>query len=488
MNKLRGDSLKKWLQNRPVAVVGLGQSGLSAARCLLKLGAKLFLSESKPKQKFVPHLPKFFRKVAGEFGRHTKNILKNDLIVVSPGVPSNLPVLAEARKKRIPVWNELELGWRVTEFRQTVAVTGTNGKTTTVSMIADICRRAGCKTLVAGNIGKPLCDFYSSHGKFDLLLLEVSSYQLESIETFHPNIAMVLNLTADHLHRHLEMHRYAKAKERIFLNQSADDFAILNADDAWCKKMSRNCSAQIVWFSTRKKVAPGVFYDAKNRRIAAQFFSARPPAIFPLPSHLTGLHNIENSCAAIAACLKLKIAPDSILESLKHFQGVKHRLEKVLQLHGATYINDSKATNVDSTLKALQSFTRPIWLIMGGEDKGDSYLPLKSSIAEKVKGIFLIGEAAKKIYSELTLKDESATEHRRGSAASLKVIRKMPSPPAGTCDFFFSGTLSRAVADAARNAMPGDVVLLSPACASFDQFKNFEDRGDQFKRLVKGLK
>lgn len=454
-NPLRGAELKRWLCRRKVGVVGLGKSGIAAAQILLKLKAQIFLSECESKSKTV--LPAFLRKGDAEFGRHSKKILDQDLLVVSPGVEWNLPLLSQARKKGLPVWSELEFAFRLGSFDKICAVTGTNGKTTTVSLIGEICRQAGLKTLVAGNIGEPLSNFALSRSNYDAVVLEISSYQLEGIETFRPRVAAVLNLTSDHLHRHKTMSAYAKAKERIFLNQGAGDTAVLNADDPWCRKMAPHASARTVWFSTRKAVR-GVFFDPRKKIIAAQLGDSIQS--FHLPTHLIGMHNVENCCAAIACGLKLGVPSSAIRRALESFEGVEHRLEKVRTIDGVTFVNDSKGTNVDSTLKALESFSQPLWLILGGEDKGAPYTPLKPLIREKVKGIFLIGEAAPKIYSQLK----------------------------GSAHFFVSKTLHRAVLDSFKAAVPGDVVLLSPACASFDQFNNFEDRGNQFKSFAMELK
>jgi len=457
LKNLKGKSLKDALKGRSVGVLGLGQSGISATRCLIQMGCNVFLSESEPRLKRLREIPNAFRSLKSEYGGHTKKILNTTLLIVSPGIPWNLPVLNEARERAITVWSELELGWRLMDPGKVIAVTGTNGKTTTTSFLGECLKKSGVKTLVAGNIGKPLCDFAGS--RFDCTVLEVSSYQLEGIDSFRPHVSVFLNLTSDHLHRHQTMARYAQAKSRIFLNQTNEDFCVLNREDPWCRKLGKKCPAQIRWFSTRKKLKFGVFYDQRNREVLARVPAQKSLMHFPPPAHLLGLHNIENVCAAIAAALSLRMAPQAIRESLLHFKGVEHRLEKVRVLKGVSYINDSKATNVDSTAKALESFETPVWIILGGEDKGAPYHPLRPLIRKRVKGIFLIGEASIKINSELK----------------------------GSCEIFFCRTLSKAVLEASKKSLPGDTVLLSPACASFDQFKNFEERGKHFKDLVKNL-
>ncbi len=449
-------------------MVGLGKSGLSAAQLLLGLKARIFVSDADPKIK-VHSLPEFLRDAvdAGtadfESGEHSQKILKNDLIVVSPGADWNMPLLEKARRHGLAVWPELELGARLVDTGMIAAVTGTNGKSTTVSLLADMSIRALKKTLLAGNIGRPLCDFALQDEAFEVSVLEVSSYQLEGIDSFHPNVSAVLNLTEDHLQHHKTMDQYFAAKARIFLNQTEGDTAILNYDDPWCRKMRGMTKAKIIWISTQTHLKDGAYYDERRKRISVKNGSSFNE--YPLPAHLPGLHNIENSCAAVAAAIALGISDRDIIASLQGFKGVEHRIEKVRTLKGVDYINDSKGTNVDSTLKALLSFDRPMWLILGGQDKGGSYRPIKNFILQSkrrgssVKGVALIGEAAPKIKAEL-----------------------------GDCsEMIASGTLEQAVRDLSARAQKGDVVLLSPACASFDQFKDFEDRGRRFKQYVAGL-
>lgn len=456
MIKLTGKNLIRALKGKNAAVLGLGRSGLAAAKALKRVGAKVFLSESAARDKF-PVLPSWAQKLPSEFGGHTARILEQDLIVVSPGIHLDIPPLLSARKKRIPILSELELGWRLGEFKRVAAVTGTNGKTTTVSLLGDICRKAGLKTLVAGNIGSPLCGYYEKARAFDATVLEVSSYQLESSDMFRPDVACVLNVTPDHLERHHDLASYAKTKERIFRNQTSRNTSVINWDDAFCGPMARRCKAPVTFFSTRASVRKGVFYDKPASQIK---YRMKKEGALPLPVHLPGLHNIENACAASACALALGVKPAAIAKSLKTFRGVPHRLETVRDVRGIHYINDSKATNVDSTVKALEAMGGPLWLILGGQDKGSPYAPLKPLIQRKVKGIFLIGEASQKIEREL-----------EGAAA-----------------FFRSETLEKAVRDSFERARRPESVLLSPACASFDQFRNFEDRGDRFKALVRELK
>lgn len=460
LESLEGKKLEKFLKFKKIAVLGGGKSGFAVIQLLKKYKARLFLSELKEDpalKKSVAH-----EKVEHEFGSHSDKILKNDLIIISPGVPLELPILKKAALKGIPIWSEMELGLRLIKTKAIASITGTNGKTTTVSLLADICKNEGKKIILAGNVGQPLTLFVKNQKKRDLVILELSSYQLETLKKFHFQAACVLNLTNDHLYRHKTMRRYAKVKERIFLNQEPSDIGVLNWDDSWCKKMKKKVKGKKIWFSAKKNLETGVYWDKDKKKIIAKLKQGSNVLRFNAPKHLPGLHNIANSCAAIALSLAIKVKPKAIMKSLEYFKGVPHRLEKVKIFKGITYLNDSKATNVDSTLKALEAMDVPLWLILGGQDKGGSYLPLKKIILEKkmVKGILLIGEASKKINLELQ----------------------------GVCKIINSKTLENAVKKTVELAQKGESVILSPACASFDQFKNFEDRGDQFKSIVKSLR
>jgi UDP-N-acetylmuramoylalanine--D-glutamate ligase len=356
--------------------------------------------------------------------------------VVSPGVPWNHPRLTEARRRGVPVWPELELGWRNVKPAKTVAVTGTNGKTTTTALVAHLLRTAGKKVVVGGNIGTPLSALAGRVRRSTHLVLEVSSYQLEGHQTFHPNVGLFLNLTPDHLARHGTMAGYARAKARLFALATPRDTAVLNAGDPWCRRVAKTVRARKAWFPS-----PRLERLAENIR-------------------LPGRHNRENAMAAAAAALALGISDRSIRMGMSTFKGVPHRIQIVATRGGVRFVNDSKSTNVDSTSVALKAFKEPLLLILGGQHKGAPYKPLAPLVRRNVREIFTIGEAAPLIRRDL-----------RNAA------RVTP-----------CGTLDRAVRAAAGKAAPGDVVLLSPACASFDQFRNFEHRGEEFVRLVRGLR
>jgi len=423
------------LKGKTALVVGLAKSGVAAARLLRKLGATVLVTDKSASARSSPMRKLLPRGTEMEAGAETFFDRAIDLIVVSPGVPWNHPRLTAARRHGIPVWPELELGWRNVKPAKTVAVTGTNGKTTTTALIGHLLKSAGKSVLLGGNIGTPLSALAGRVKESTCLVLEVSSYQLEGHETFHPDVALFLNLTPDHLARHGTMAGYAKAKARIFENQGRGDTAVLNAADPWCRRVARGVRG--------KKV---LFPSATLERLAGAI-------------RLPGRHNLENAMAASAAAMALGISERAISRGLATFKGVAHRIQTVATKHGVTFVNDSKSTNVDSTSVALKSFEQPLWLILGGQHKGAPYTPLAGLVRRHVREILTIGEAAPLIRRDL------------GKAVTVSPHR----------------TLDRAVKAAAAKASPGDIVLLSPACASFDQFRNFEHRGDEFVRFVRRL-
>lgn len=451
-------ALRHWFRDHDVCIVGLGKSGVAAAMLLRRCGARVSVTEKRPRRQVKDWIRKLPRGVACETGSHRLLRRRWDLIVASPGVPSGL--WKPAREAGVPVWGELELGYRLLALagrwpRRSAAVTGTNGKTTTTALLGEIFRAAGDRTVVGGNIGTPLCSVADSIGPDTVLVLEVSSYQLETAEAFRPAVGTVLNVTPDHLGRHGSMENYARAKFRLFRNQGPSDAAVLNAADPWCSRLAGEAPGRLFWFGTSRRGSPGAYGDRGGLRSTIPGAAGRWPA----PRFLPGRHNLENALAA-AACARLLGAPSSAVDrALSAFRGVEHRLEFVRDLRGVRFVNDSKATNVDSAVVALRSFPGALHVILGGEDKGAPYAPLKDLLRTKAKEILLIGEAAGKIGREL----------------------------AGTAPLVSCGTLEKAVASAARNAGPGDVVLLSPACASFDQFENFEHRGRRFKEIVRAL-
>jgi UDP-N-acetylmuramoylalanine--D-glutamate ligase len=350
------------------------------------------------------------------------------------------------------VWSEIELAWRFLRGKL-VAITGSNGKTTTTSLVSHILRTAGINTLTGGNIGVPLLSLVESTTDSTITVAEVSSFQLETIEKLRPDVGILLNLTPDHLDRHTSFEEYAAAKMRLFENQLDRDFAALNADDPEVTKRMP-LGPQIVWFSRSKRVAQGAFLQGNQimiRHEGSDLVVGRRDEV-----SLRGEHNLENVLAACAAAHLAGAAPADIAAGVKTFRGVEHRLELVGEIGGVEFYNDSKATNVDAALKAIEAFAGPLIVILGGKDKGSPYTPLREPLRRRARRVILIGAAAEKIASDL------------GDGLSI----------------FQAGTLGRAVQAAKEQAQPGDVVLLAPACSSFDQFENYEHRGRVFKQLV----
>ena len=387
---------------------------------------------------------------------------RQDLIVVSPGVPLDTPELAQAKAFGRPVIGELELAARFLQGK-ILAITGSNGKTTTTSLLGDILQQAGFPTLVGGNIGTPVISLIEESTPETWSVLEVSSFQLESTEQFHPAIAVILNITPDHLDRHGTFENYALAKERIFAAQTAEDHVILNADNVRAAAAAGRSNAPVSFFSLERPVPMGAWVDAGH-----VVYRAAPdgPVESIVPLHnipLKGEHNVENVLAAVCAGRLAGAAPAAIRNAIEKFKAVEHRLEFVATINGVEFYNDSKATNVDATMKAVAAFSAPIHLILGGKDKNSDYTLLSPLLRQHVRAVYTVGTAAAKIES-----------HLRG-VVSLH-----------SCE-----TLDKAVSAAASAAHPGDVVLLAPACSSFDQFESYEHRGRVFKELVaewRGLK
>jgi UDP-N-acetylmuramoylalanine--D-glutamate ligase len=377
------------------------------------------------------------------------------LVVVSPGVPLDTPPLAAVRARGVPIIGELELGWRAMEA-ETIAITGTNGKTTTTALTGALLAEQPRPVLVGGNIGTPLAAHALTFPRDGLVVAEVSSFQLETIETFQPRVAAVLNVTPDHLDRHGDFAAYLDAKARIFLNQTPADCAVLNADDAATTGLASRTRAQVLWFSRRRALDHGVFVS-RDGWVAAKL-NGHAETIVPLEEiGLRGQHNVENVLAATACALWLGLPAEAIRRAVGRFRAVAHRIEFVRDLRGVQFYNDSKGTNVDSSIKALESFDERVVLIAGGKGKGQDFAPLAAAARGRVGHAVLIGEDGPKIAAAL-------------SAAGIPVSA--------------APTMAAAISTAVEHAGPGDVVLLSPACASFDMFDNYEHRGDVFKKLV----
>ncbi len=445
------------LNNKRVLVVGLGKSGVASALFLARRGARVAVSDAKSEDQLREEIPLLLDQgISVETGQHDERTFRDqDLIVVSPGVAFDVPQLVHARQRGVPVIGEVELAARFLKGH-IVAITGSNGKTTTTALAGDILSAGGHKALVGGNIGTPAITFVDRATDDTWVVLEISSFQLETIETFHPHVAVVLNVTPDHLDRHHTFENYVAAKARIFENQTASDFAVLNADNEPCVAMASNAKAPVRWFSRLKEVANGAFVRG-DQVMWRNENSAR--AILPLGEILLkGAHNVENVLAAVCVGMVAGVEPAQIRRAVASFKAVEHRLEYVATVDGVDYYNDSKATNVDATMKALESFPGRIHLILGGKDKGSDYSVLNDLLKQRVKRVYTIGAAAAKIESQI-----------RGTETVA------------------AGTLESAVRRASEMASAGDIILLAPACASFDQFDSFEHRGRAFKDLVRQL-
>ena len=445
------------VRNQRVLVVGLGKSGAASALFLSQRGAKVAVSDAKAQEQLRDEIPQLLDAgISVETGQHGERTFRDqDLIVVSPGVPYDVPQLVHARELGIPVIGEVELAGRFLKGH-IVAITGSNGKTTTTTLAGDVIAASGRKTLVGGNIGTPAITFADQAAGDTWVVLEISSFQLETIQSFHPQIAVVLNITPDHLDRHHTFENYAAAKARIFENQTSKDFAVLNADNEPCAALASRTRSEIYWFSRRDEVDRGAFVHGdkigwRDRNGTLD--------VMPLSEiGLKGSHNVENALAAVCVGMLAGVEPQQIRRAVAAFKAVEHRLEYVATVKGVEYYNDSKATNVDATIKALESFPGRIHLILGGKDKGSDYSVLNDLLKERVKRVYTIGAASQKIESQ---------------AKGAEIVS--------------AGTLEAAVKRASEAAQAGDIVLLAPACASFDQFNSYEHRGQVFKDLVRQL-
>ena len=449
------------LKNKRVLVVGLGKSGLAAALFLRDRGARVTVSDTRSAAALAKDIPALLEAgIMVESGGHgLLTFRRQDLIVVSPGVPLDTPEVAQAISFGLTVIGELELASRFLEGK-VVAITGSNGKTTTTTLVGRIFADAGLPTLVGGNIGLPVIELIPESKPETWSVLEVSSFQLETTVEFRPNIALVLNITPDHLDRHHTFEAYAAAKAMITAQQTPDDFLVLNAEDVPTQMVAAKTRAQIFWFSGVRRIKQGAFVHGESIFWLAKEGGTPEPVLPVAEITLRGAHNVENVLAAVCAAKLAGIASESIRASVAAFHAVEHRLEPVRTLRGVTYYNDSKATNVDATMKALASFPSGVHLILGGKDKASDYTQLAPLLRERAIAVYTIGSAAEKIEREL--------------AGVVKIVT--------------AGTLKSAVDSASAAAQSGDVVLLAPACSSFDQFDNYEHRGRVFRECVAALK
>lgn len=450
---MEGDLLNN-IEGMKVLIVGLERSGTAAAKLLTSKGAEVTAIDAKQEIEIRTDLKPLrslgIKVLTGD--NSLKRLNGMELLVISPGVPLEHPLVREASVRGIPATGELEIAYRFWN-KPVIAVTGTNGKSTTTALIGHILRTAGIRAVVAGNIGFPFSDAVESGG--ETAVVEVSSFQLETVDTFKPRIAVWLNLTTDHLGRHGDIARYTETKGRIFQRQDSGDAAVYNNDDPMVKKFAEASAGEKVPFSFRGKY--GVFI--KDDAIWADLRGVKGE-ICPLKElQIRGKHNIENAMAASGAAAAFGVDIKVIREGLGSFTGIEHRQEVFLRHNGVTFVNDSKATNLDSTLKALETFDPPLILLAGGRGKGESYAPAKELVMKKVKLMIAFGEAAEDIQRELS----------------------------GGAEMMFAADMASAVKLALENAAAGDTVILSPMCASFDMFRDFEERGRVFKNLIRGM-
>jgi UDP-N-acetylmuramoylalanine--D-glutamate ligase len=447
------------LENKRVLVVGLGKSGVASALFLKGRGAQVTVSDSKSEDSFREEIPLLLdHGIAVETGGHGERTFREqDLIVVSPGVPVDAPPLVQARAHGESVIGEIELAAQFLSG-PIVAITGSNGKTTTTTLAGEIIKAGGFTALVGGNIGTPAISLVEQANPKNITVLEVSSFQLETIQTFRPKVAVILNVTPDHLDRHRTFQAYTDAKARIFENQRSDDFLVLNADDPTCAELASRTRSKVFWFSRKNEVQLGA--HVRDGRLFFRDGKGQYEIMLASEIPLKGDHNVENVLAAICVGALMGCRPEQIRQAIRNFKAVEHRLEYVATVRGVEYYNDSKATNVDATIKALESFPANIHIILGGKDKGSDYTVLSDLLRKRVKRVYTIGAAAEKIES-----------HIKGAA-----------------EVIHAETLENAIQKAAATAQTGDIVLLAPACASFDQFNSYEHRGRVFKEIVHSLK
>ncbi len=445
------------IESARISILGAARSGIAAAGLLKSKGAVVFVSDNKRREEAADEISALEKLgVPFEFGAHSDRVFDADFIVISPGVPSSSAVVLHAVKLGLSIYSEVEVAsWFCRA--PIVAITGSNGKTTTTTLIGKILQNAGRRTIVAGNIGPPISDFVLDADKASVVVAEVSSFQLDYIDTFKPTVAVLLNITPDHLDRYGTFEAYMDSKFRIFMNQDPDDCAVYNFDDEAVNSYCRGLKSELLPFSVKNRMGAGAF--AEGGKV---YLVENGAPVFLIDSkdiRIPGVHNLYNSLAASLAAWRLGVGKEVIAETLREFPGVEHRLEPVRELNSVRYVNDSKATNVDAVWYALGSFDSQVVLIAGGKDKGNDYTSLFELVRKKVRAMVLIGQAAPKMLREFSDKTKCV----------------------------MATSLDDAVVKARDEALPGDVVLLSPACASFDMFKNYEHRGKEFKRLVMAL-
>ncbi|CEN79792.1 UDP-N-acetylmuramoyl-L-alanine--D-glutamate ligase [Paraclostridium sordellii] len=450
------------LNNKTVLLVGLAKTGVSTIKKLDKLGAKIIVNDIKSKDQLKDIIKQIENLDSVEYilGHHLEDISNIDLTIVSPGVPLDLPFIKKLQYENINIIGEVELAYKLSKNPIFVGITGTNGKTTTTSLVGEIFKKASKDSYIVGNIGNPVIDTVDLTDENSFLITELSSFQLESIEDFKPRVSTIINITEDHLNRHHTMENYINAKANIFKNQDANDFCILNYDDEIVRELGNKTNAKVLYFSQKEKVSQGAYLD-DNNNIVIKVNDKEIKLLNKDELSLPGNHNLENCMAAILMSYVLGIDLEIIKDTLKTFKSVEHRLEFVTDKDGIMFVNDSKGTNPDSTIKAITSYDKPIVLIAGGKDKQSDFTEMISYATKNVKALVLLGETADKIEQTAKLQ--------------------------GMNNIFRVSNMKEAVKTAYKLAQSGDVVLLSPACASWDMYPNFEARGLDFKENIYNL-
>jgi UDP-N-acetylmuramoylalanine--D-glutamate ligase len=442
---------------KKIVVIGMGKTGIATALFLGKQGAKVTVTDEKPFDQWSAEFELIAKEKWLEIGKYNADILADaGMVIPSPGVPPYNDLLVAALKKKIPIISEIELAYRFLKI-PLIAVTGTNGKTTTTTLLGEILKHSGKKIFVGGNIGTPLIGYVESSNKDDFVVAEISSFQLQWVDKFHPFIAMLLNVTSDHFNYHGSFAEYRRIKARVFARQDKNDIAILNAADQAQEGIEENIRSKIVKFSSSNELKSGIFL--KNNTIIFRMpdngEEQYPLSMIKLP----GLHNAENVMAAIVAARFCGCSPEIIIASIADFRGLPHRIEFAGEKNSVKFYDDSKGTNVGSVIRALDTFAKPVILLLGGRDKDGDFETLMPLLPTKTKKVILFGEAQKRIASLI--------------GESVPVLKKLK--------------LGEAIEIAYKNSQPGDVILLSPGCASFDEFTDYKERGDFFKKVVRDL-
>lgn len=447
------------LKNKNVLLVGLAKTGVSTIKKLNKLGANIIVNDIKPKEKLEGIIEEIdnLDNIEYVLGKHLENIENIDLTIVSPGVPLDLPFIEKIKSEGIKIIGEVELAYKLSKNPTFIGITGTNGKTTTTSLVGEMFKKANKDTYIVGNIGNPVIDTVDLTNENSYLVTELSSFQLESIEDFKPKVSTIINITEDHLNRHHTMENYINAKARVFKNQDKTDFTILNYDDSIVRDLGKNSNGNVLYFSIKEEVKQGAYLD-KNNNIVIKVDGKELVLMNKSELSLPGNHNLENAMSAILMAYVLNIDTDVIIDTLRTFKGVEHRLEFVTNKDGIMFVNDSKGTNPDSTIKAITSYEKPIVLIAGGYEKQSDFTEMIEYATKNVKALVLLGQTAEKI-------ETTAKEHGINNISKVE-------------------DMEAAVKKAYEIAESGDVVLLSPACASWDMYPNFEARGLDFKENI----